>query len=272
MLDPSDGLPCGEVGAWARKKHEYLRRYIEISSAARKMFIGQHNAGATFTDLFCNAGRSQIKDTTTIIDGSPLVAWKASQEKQSPFSTVFVADVDDAMREACCTRLNRLGANCQAIPGDAVQAAAALAKRVDHYGLHLAFIDPYSLGALDFRIFQALRNLKRLDLIVHVSAMDLQRNLPLNLKGESDQFDRWAPGWRDAVKSVSDQLEMRARIVEHWKKLIAGLGVWPSTEMRLVKGDQGQRLYWLMLAAKHDLPRKFWGIAANPEGQGSLFS
>ncbi len=32
---PQDGLVASEVGIWAKEKHDYLRRYIEISSKAR---------------------------------------------------------------------------------------------------------------------------------------------------------------------------------------------------------------------------------------------
>jgi hypothetical protein len=41
--------------------------------------------------------------------------------------------------------------------------------------------------------------------------------------------------------------------------------------MQLITGDQGQHLYWLTLAARHELAHKFWKIAANKSGQGDLF-
>lgn len=271
-IDPNDGMPCGEVGVWAKVKHDYLRRYVKITSATRRKHLGQGTAGATFIDLFCGAGRSRIRDSDDWIDGSALVAWRASQESSSQFTSIFVADKKHALRQTCCTRPTNAGAQCREVPGDAAQAAAYLANNLNPSQLHLFFVDPYSLGALDFRIFRALSKLRRVDFIVHVSAMDLQRNLPGSLSnGDDEQFDRFAPGWREAVKPASDPFEMRSRIVEHWRSLVSSLGVHPSTHMKLVKSDQGQRLYWLVIVSKHPLAQTFWEVAANPEGQGRLF-
>lgn len=271
FIDPADGLPCGKVGRWVSEKHVYLERYIRITSATRRKFIGDGNAGATFIDLFSGGGRANIRKTNEIVDGSPLVAWKASQSSGSPFSEVYIADTDHALREACVTRLTNAGAMCREVAGNAVQASAYLRKTLRPKALHLVFVDPWSLGSLDFRIFQNLSALERIDLIVHVSAMDLQRNLPSNLASDEPDFDDFAPEWRPAVKHLTDPFEVRAGVVEHWRKCIGQLGVWPSTEMKLIKGDHGQRLYWLVIASKHPLARRFWDIASNPEGQGDLF-
>lgn len=48
---------------------------------------------------------------------------------------------------------------------------------VSGYGLHFAFIYLYNLEVLDFRIISTLSTLKKIDLLIHLSAMDLQRNL-----------------------------------------------------------------------------------------------
>lgn len=271
IIDPIDGLPADEVGSWVTKKHEYLERYIRITSAARRKFIGPGNAGATFIDLFSGGGRARIRKTDKWVNGSPLLAWKASLETHSPFSEVFIADTDNALRQACLVRLQSADAPVREVAGNAVQASAFLRKTLNPKALHLAFIDPWSLGSLDFRIIRNLASLERIDLIVHVSAMDLQRNLPANLESDEPDFDRFAPGWRPVVKHLTDPFEIRAHVVEHWRKSVAALGVWPSPEMKLITGDKGQRLYWLVIAAKHKLAQDFWKIASNPDGQGSLF-
>jgi hypothetical protein len=36
LIDGDDGLPADEVGIWAKEKHSYLRRYLDISRATRK--------------------------------------------------------------------------------------------------------------------------------------------------------------------------------------------------------------------------------------------
>ena len=46
--------------------------------------------------------------------------------------------------------------------------------------------------------------------------------------------------------------------------------MWPSTDMKLLTGAKNQPLYWLLLAAKHELAHKFWATASNVEGQGAF--
>jgi hypothetical protein len=47
------------------------------------------------------------------------------------------------------------------------------------YGLHFALLDPHNLGALSFSIIEQLAKLKHVDILVHVSVSDLQRNVDL---------------------------------------------------------------------------------------------
>jgi three-Cys-motif partner protein len=138
------------------------------------------------------------------------------------------------------------------------------------YGLHFAFIDPFSLGALDFRIIKSLAQLKRIDMLIHVSAMDLQRNLDANLGSASDALDRFAPGWRGSVDLHQSQLGVRRQVVDYWRSSVATLGKHPSTRMELITGAGNQPLYWLLLAASNDLAHRFWNIATD-KGQGDLF-
>ncbi|TCV78998.1 hypothetical protein [Sulfurirhabdus autotrophica] len=40
LIVADDGLPADEVGVWAKEKHTYLRRYLDISRSTRKKYIG----------------------------------------------------------------------------------------------------------------------------------------------------------------------------------------------------------------------------------------
>jgi three-Cys-motif partner protein len=271
LIDGDDGLIADEVGLWAKEKHGYLKRYLDISRATRSKFIGERKGGAVYFDVFCGTGRSRIRGTEEWIDGGVVAAWKTSLEGGAPFSDVFISDLDEARLNACASRLSRLGAPVHPIHASAADAADRMVAAVSGYGLHFAFVDPYNLETLDFRVIQTLSRLNRIDLLIHLSAMDLQRNLVINLAADNSAFDAFAPGWRDKVDTTGSQLEVRRRMVEYWRGLVAKLGVWPSTNQRLVTGERKQPLYWLLLAAKHDLAHKFWETAANVEGQGTLF-
>ncbi|MBI4695509.1 MAG: three-Cys-motif partner protein TcmP [Gammaproteobacteria bacterium] len=258
IIEADDGLLGDEVGVWTKEKHECLRLYLEISGPARKKFIGPKKAGATFIDLFSGSGRARVEGTAEWIDGSAPTAWKTSVDGDAPFSKVLIADVDEPRRVACAERLRRLNAPVYELAGPAVEATHAALQQLDPRGLHLIFLDPYNLAELDFEILQALSRLHRPDILIHLSAMDLQRNSERNLAAESSAFEKFAPGWRQHVPAKVPQHELRRNIIEYWRGLVAGSGIWASTEMRLITGSRNQPLYWLLMASKHGLPQKFW--------------
>lgn len=272
LIDGDDGLPAEEVGVWAKEKHDYLCRYIDISRGARVKYLGSGpgKAGATFIDLFCGPGRCKVRDTGEWIDGGVVAAWKKSQEGGAPFTQIFIGDLDTQRLEAAATRLRQLGAPVVEIDGAAVSAVQQVIARLNAHGLHFAFLDPFNLEALDFSIINALSKLKRIDMLVHVNQMDLQRNLVSNATAEESAFDTFAPGWRNKVNIVRGQQEIRQSVFQYWRDQVASLGVWPSADMKLITGSKNQPLYWLLLAAKHDLAHKFWATASNVEGQGKF--
>lgn len=271
IIDGDDGLPADEVGAWAKEKHTYLRRYLEISCATRKKYIGNRKGGAVYFDIFCGTGRSKIRGTNEWIDGGAIAAWKTSCEGGAPFTDIYISDIDEGKLNACTTRLRNLGAQVHPIHACAVDAVQKMVSAVSGYALHFAFVDPYNLESLDFSVISTLSKLKRIDLLIHLSAMDLQRNLSVNLSADDSAFDAFAPGWREKVSTNGSQPEVRRRMVEYWREQVANLGVWPSIDQRLITGEKNQPLYWLLIAARHELAHKFWETAANIEGQGKLF-
>lgn len=261
-----DGLPANDVGVWTTEKHNFLRLYIGISRAARRKYIGPKNAGATYIDLFCATGRARVRETGEWIDGSAVAAWKASVEGGVPFSKILISDADDEARSVCANRLKKLGAPVVEIPGDALKAAELVPQRINPHGLHFAFVDPYNLGALSFQIFSFLSSLKRIDMMVHVSAMDLQRNLEANPK----IVEEFAPGWREHIDLSASQPTLRANVISYWRDKVSALGTIPSAEMKLITGSKSQRLYWLLLVSKHELARRFWSKAIDADVQGRL--
>lgn len=270
LIEGDDGLPAEDVGAWAKEKHEYLCRYIDISRAVRSGWLGPRKAGATFIDLFCGPGRCKVRETGEWIDGGAIAAWKKSLEGGSPFTQVFIGDLDEERLKAAAARLHQLGAPVIEVTGSAAETVQQVQPRLNPYGLHFAFLDPFNLEALNFEIIRTLSSLKRIDILVHVNQMDLQRNLVTNAVSEESVFDVFAPGWRDKVDIARGQQEVRQQVFQYWRDLVESLGVWPSTEMKLIRGSKNQPLYWLLLAAKHELAHKFWTAASNIDGQGKL--
>lgn len=270
LVEGDDGLPAEDVGPWALTKQGFLCRYIDITRAARAKFVGQGKAGATYIDLFCGPGRARIRRTGEWIDGSCVAAWKKSVNSGVPFSRIYIGDLDQVRLNSSYARLKNLGAPVETIHGSAADTVGAVIRVLSKGGLHFAFLDPYNLGALDFRIIKSLATLKRMDMLVHISKMDLQRNLGLNLRSSYVDFDLFAPGWKDVVNLTQSQIGIRKDIFSYWANLVRGLGVWPSSDMHLISGSKNQPLYWLLLAAKHNLAHKLWS-SATQTAQRDLF-
>lgn len=288
LFCPIDNMLAGEVGLWAKQKHEYLSRYIQVSSMVRKKYLpnpakpDEYKGGATYIDLFCGAGRSKIKHTNEWIDGSAITAWKTSVASGAPFSKIYISDSNQEYLAACEARLTALGAPVVAFHKEAVDAIEWCRLFLNEHGLHFVFIDPFDLKSLDFRIIQTLAGLKRLDMLIHLSQMDLQRNMVSNLRKLPQEerermlrsdFDSFVPGWRDAIDTRQGLKHIRDQVIKFWTQKCAEVGVTVAKDVdwRLITGQKNQPLYWLMLVAKHELALKFWSAAAKTESQNNLF-
>lgn len=270
LIEGDDDLPAEVVGPWVKEKHNLLCRYVDITRAARSRYLPPNgNGGSAYIDLFCGPGRARIKETREYIDGGAVAAWKQSLDSNTPFTRVIVGDADATRLEACVKRLEALGAPVAPLHGTAVNTAFPARQRAPIYGLNFAFLDPYNLEALDFKIIETLAKISRIDIMVHVSAMDLQRNLGKQMILDEPAFEAFAPGWRDVVEMRS-KARTREDFFQYWCELVGRTGAYTSKDVRLITGSKNQPLYWLLLAAKHELAHKFWKESVKGD-QGSLF-
>jgi three-Cys-motif partner protein len=263
------GLFVENVGPWAVDKHKIVTDYIQASGAARRRYSGSETA---YIDVFCGPGRSKIRTTGQLIDGSPVAAFKKAQGSLAPFTSINISDADPELLATAEKRLSALGAPVRAIPGPASSALPKIVQALNRYGLHFAFLDPHNLGTLSFDLFESLAKLKRIDIIVHVSLSDLQRNADRYTSGAYDQFDTFASGWRDHVRADMNQNSLRAAIIQYWSDKVMKLGLPRAKHCELITGTQGQRLYWLILLARHELAHKLWSkISSSAKAPGFEF-
>lgn len=266
ILDPSDGLIISEVGKWATEKHARVKAYIEIASATRAKYVPPPSwrGGASYIELFSGPGRSSIRGTKQIIDGSPLVAFKAAQASV-PFTEMHLNDSDPAKSAAVGARIRALGGAAICYSDTANVAVDKIVAAVNPKGLHFAFLDPYNLEGLSFDMIRKLSKLK-VDMLIHVSVHDLQRNLD-NYGKAGGVFDSFAPGWRDQVDPNQAINSFRAALMKYWLGEIRKLGTMPAKGVELIVGSKGQRLYWLVFVSAHGLAQKFWNAIRDPAKQ-----
>ena len=154
-LDPADKLIVGEVGPWASEKHGRLRRYIQASHGARAKFLPPvGTGGASYIELYSGAGRSFIKDTGQIIDGSALAAYKAAHASGHRFSELHLSDREKQNSDALSQRIRALGGAATSYFGDAATVVDRVVSAINPRDLHLAFLDPFNLAQLPFSIIK----------------------------------------------------------------------------------------------------------------------
>jgi three-Cys-motif partner protein len=263
------GLLVEHVGPWAIDKLKIVTDYIQASGAARRRYL---ESGAAYIDVFCGPGRSRVRTTGKLIDGSPVAAFKKAKTSLGQFTSVNISDADAELLTAAERRLSTLGAPVKVTPGPASLAMPKIVQGLSRYGLHFAFLDPHNLGTLSFDLFECLAKLKRIDIIVHVSLSDLQRNADRYTSDAHDQFDKFAPRWREHIGTDMNQGSLRAAILRYWSEKVMNLGLPRAKHCELITGTQSQRLYWLILLSRHPLAHSLWSkISSSAKAPGFDF-
>jgi three-Cys-motif partner protein len=179
------------VGAWVpTEKHRLLQHYLDASRYARRKWSSR-----VFIDPFCGPGRIQVVGESFTRPGAAIFAYEASM-KDAPFTQVLIGDLDNQRAQACEQRLMAIGAPTRSFPGPARQTIQAMTSAVPAGSLCTAYVDPYNLEVLSFSILQELAKLRKIDLAVNFSTMDLQRNVELEFDPERARFDDVASDWR----------------------------------------------------------------------------
>ena len=189
------------------------------------------------------------------------MGWRASVDCKVPFTGIHINDNDAQLLEAAYSRLKKIAAPVRKYGGKAHLVAEKLAAELNPHALHFALLDPFNL-VLPFEVIRSLSRFKRIDLLIHVSAMDLQRNWGRYARQQLSPLDEFAPAWRDAVDLAQPEESARLSFIQYWVGLLKQLGFDADVRFELITGSKNQPLYWLVLVAKHEIAMKFWKKAA----------
>lgn len=247
------------VGSWVPEvKHTYLAKFVEGTRQARKKFPER-----VYVDLFCGPGRIQVRGESLTRPGGAQIAWHHSQLEGAAFTSCLVADLSEQRARACADRLVAMNAPVTAFPGAAEDTVDKIVAAIPRGALCLAYIDPYNLGHLSFRVIEKLAKLQYVDFAVHFSTMDLRRNVLMEYSPERARFDAAAPGWRDHIDPTAFiRGDADDAFFSYWCSLIEGLGLVISKRIPLVRDNGNRPLYHLVFFSRHPLPNRIWGEVA----------
>jgi three-Cys-motif partner protein len=263
VIDPTDGLPVMKVGGWSEDKHMALSRYIDAARKARAKW-----GYTSFIDLFSGPGRVMNRESKNISDGSALSAWRMSVKGGAPFNEIFIGDADAESVHACEARLITAGAKVHAYIGKASVTVDEVLAALPG-GLHFAFLDPFNIEHLDFELIRKLSARPNIDILIHFSVMDVQRNIGGDFNLNSSRLDAAAPGWRDNLPlDALPRHEQVGAYLEYWETLVTDLTKMQVAQSKplFVNMNHGP-LYRLIHLSRHPLAQKLWNTAAMPSSR-----
>ena len=160
-----------------------------------------------------------------------------------------------------------MGVNHQVSIGKAEENVDAIIRLIPKKGITIAFIDPFNL--VPFTIIGKLAALPKMDIVLHISVQDLNRNVFRYIKEQSPKLEAFAPGATDAIK-LSTQPILFQEVCTYWKNLVDSTGLKIGGRFKTITGPTNTPLYWLAIAASHPLADKIWSSILRAGKQRSL--
>ena len=280
-LQPQDdGLPTRLSGNWAAIKLDYLARYINMFETAMRDKWAIRN----YIDLLAGPGKNRVRNSKTILLGSPLLALNIPH----PFTGYYFVDKSArytaALKQRCTSspfnnRVDIRTGDCNELVNDIV----ARLIRDDKRSLNLAFLDPSGLE-LHWTTVAKLASLQRLDLIIYYSQMGFKRYMRMAYRSEGqtavDLFFG-SDNWREVFGKWENKPELHRALIDLYKTQLGNLGYTEVFRGDEYVGDEplirnqlrNVPLYRLLFASKHNLGHKFWREVVRRDiyGQGRLF-
>ncbi len=256
-----DGLLCPEVGSWAKSKYRLIALYDEIFSKGMKNKWDQR----VYIDLYAGAGLSRVRNTETVLKGSPLLALGVS----CPFDKyIFCEGEGDKLRalEARAARIapkaifNFIQGSCDSKVDEILAAVPRFGR--ENRVLSLCVVDPFDFS-LKFTTLKRLSSLHVDFLVLLAVAMDANRAYEHYVEGKNPKLDlalgnvSWRKRWNAQPRGRDEFLNFLA---EEFAQSMVSLGYRKTgpAEMKLVRDDGNRPLYYLALFSKHELAYKYW--------------
>jgi len=246
-----DGLPARETGPWVHDKKYYFERYLDIfTNGVGKKWKGQ----LAYADLFSGPGKSIVRETCEVVNGSPLVALEYNFAR---YVFVDVPDVIATLRERLkdhpkkdCIRL--IEGDCNTVVDD-IRAALP----TNH--LTLAFIDPTGLQ-IQFKTIKRLVEARKIDLLMTIQfGMGIKMNIHQYIAANKAKLSAFLgnDSWRADAKAVGVVSDLCQRILRRYIGELQNLGFGMVREIP-IHNQNNLLLYFMVLASRHPLGEQFW--------------
>jgi three-Cys-motif partner protein len=262
----SDGLPARDSGGWVTEKKVYVEKYLSIFT---KGVSARWGGKLAYVDFFSGPGRNIIRETGEEVDGSPLVALKCDFGRYIFVDTPEILSILRArLREHPKIR------QISFVEGDCNIVIKEILKLLPTDHLTLAFIDPTGLQ-IRFDTIRHLVHDRKVDLLMTIQfGMGIQLNLPQYIKFEGDALTGFLGNseWREDIQVGGTVSQAGRRILDRYMAQLRALGYLDTNDREIVRNDQNMLLYFVLMASRHPLGKKFWREVTkiSPSGQRRL--
>ncbi len=258
-----DGLLTPEVGSWAEKKYRLLALYDELFSTGTKNSWDQR----VYVDLFAGAGKVRIRNTSKVINGSPLLALGVPNK----FTHHIFCEENSALMTALKARVGRsnTGVSVQYLEGDCNQKIEDVLREIPNPSrtnkvLTFCFVDPFSLN-IDFESIRSLCRTRYVDFLILLAlSMDAGRNETLYVDENNDRIDRflgtkaWRLRWKEQQKIGKN---FRMFLAAEYAKQMIELGYRSEALAQMIEVRSDEKnlpLYHLAFFSRHPLGYRYW--------------
>jgi three-Cys-motif partner protein len=258
-----DGLPTPEIGAWGEEKYRHVQLYASLFA---KSMRSKWDA-LIYLDLFAGSGRSKIRDTTRIVNASPLIVLGLAEA----FDKYIFCEIDKKNIEALKKRCQRDFPKriVAVVAGDANASIETIVAEMprpgkSHKVLGFCFLNPFQMQNLYFSTISTLSQ-RFMDFLVLIpSSMDAHRNEQHYIRPGNKTLENFIgnPDWRIRwVKEKPSGKLFENFVVEEFGRSMQALGyidLGIQEAIMIRSDDKNLRLYRLALFSKHKLGPKFW--------------
>jgi three-Cys-motif partner protein len=276
----SDGLPALLIKRHTLEKLNAIQRYIYQFATAMKPtgrtrgFRGFEERN--YIDLFSGPGVCVIKRGNQEVLGSPLLALSTRYLLSSYYFADINPDYISALRQRADDLEGSASLSKRYFVGDSNQQVHQILQHIDKkLSVNLALIDGFGVEC-HWSTIEALASCRRMDLIIlFPQGMSINRNLHQWAESDSgalDAFfgtDEWRQIYQDAAgqarKCIRPFLDLYQRNLRKLRYAQTG----QVTEL-LVRGQRGQKLYYLIFASRDPLGERFGKQATEKSVAGQL--
>lgn len=245
------------VGEWTRDKLRILESYLPYYLQATTTAIDR-----VYIDGFAGPGTNTLRESGVVIPGSPLIAASARAPNRTRFTRLIFIEKSEALADELRSHVNQ-DSRCEVYSGDVNDRLPEIIRTVNRRAPTFVFLDTAGIDPR-WKAIEAVAPWQVEFLINFPLGMSINRN------PDSDKTLSYfgTPEFRSLLRRRGPG-KARA-LLDLYKRRLATLGlIYTTDDDRLVRTQNGKRLYYLVFVGKHPVGERIMNaVFSQPDARG----